>query len=513
MLAWDTGPANCLLDVAAARVTDGRQTRDDDGRLAVAGTVVTSLLDQLLEHPHFTLAPPVSTSLEAFSAGYLDDVLDRHGEVSGPDLLATLTELTAHSVARALRPHGVMGVVVSGGGVHNPALMAALRRRLDGVRVVVSDELGIPADAKEAVMWALLGFLTWHGVPAPPSPRGPTRRAYSVASPPGGASPPAAARERLPQAAQAPPRAGAGRSAMTRKLGVSAALVDGDLVPGDVSLDGDVVAAVGLPPAPGGRIAAPGLVDLQVNGFAGVDLMSADVDQMLALATALPTYGVTAFLPTLITAAATDTDRALDRLTEAFRGSSAGAARSLGVHLEGPYLSPRRLGTHPPEHRRDPDPDELAAWRRRADVVAVTIAPELAGAVPLVKSLAADGVLVSLGHSDATAHEAGVAFDAGARTVTHLFNAMSPLHHREPGSPVPPSPGPTSWSSSCSTGTTWRPRWSGSSGPPPGAASSWSPTRRPRPAAPTGGSPWATWPSTSPTVRSATAPARWPAAP
>ena len=100
VLAWDTGPANCLLDVAAARVTDGRQTRDDDGRLAEAGTVVTSLLDQLLEHPHFTLAPPVSTSREAFSAGYLDDVLDRHGEVSGPDLLATLTELTAHSVAR-----------------------------------------------------------------------------------------------------------------------------------------------------------------------------------------------------------------------------------------------------------------------------------------------------------------------------------------------------------------------------------------------------------------------------
>ena len=165
VLAWDTGPATCLLDVAAARVTDGRQTRDDDGRLAGAGTVVTSLLDQLLEHPHFTVAPPVSAGREAFSAGYLDDVLGRHGEVAGPDLLATLTELTAHSVARALRPHGVTGVVVSGGGVHNPALMAALRRRLDGVRVVVSDELGIPADAKEAVMWALLGFLTWHGVP------------------------------------------------------------------------------------------------------------------------------------------------------------------------------------------------------------------------------------------------------------------------------------------------------------------------------------------------------------
>ena len=224
----------------------------------------------------------------------------------------------------------------------------------------------------------------------------------------------------------------------SRTLGVSAALVDGELLPGDVRIDGDTVAAVGLPPAAGGRIAAPGLVDLQVNGFAGVDLMAADVEEMRALAAALPPHGVTSFLPTLITAAATDTDRALDRLAEAFgppHASGATGAHCLGVHLEGPYLSPRRLGTHPPEHRRDPDPEELAGWRRRADVVAVTLAPELPGALDLVKSLAADGVLVSLGHSDATAREAGLAFEAGARTVTHLFNAMSPLHHREPGLP------------------------------------------------------------------------------
>jgi anhydro-N-acetylmuramic acid kinase len=105
----------------------------------------------------------VSTGREAFSAGYLDDVLDRLPEVSGPDLLATLTELTALTVARAVAPYGVMEVVASGGGVHNPALMAALRRSLD-VRLVTSDERGIPADAKEVVLWALLGFLTWHGL-------------------------------------------------------------------------------------------------------------------------------------------------------------------------------------------------------------------------------------------------------------------------------------------------------------------------------------------------------------
>jgi anhydro-N-acetylmuramic acid kinase len=165
VVAWDTGPANCLLDVAAARVTDGRLTRDDDGLLAAAGTVRIDLLEVLLEHPHFSALPPVSTGREAFSAGYLDDVLDRVGEVDDHDLLATLTELTAVTVARALAPYLVTDVVVSGGGVHNPTLMAAIQRHLGGVRMAPSDELGIPADSKEAVMWALLGFLTWHGVP------------------------------------------------------------------------------------------------------------------------------------------------------------------------------------------------------------------------------------------------------------------------------------------------------------------------------------------------------------
>ena len=162
--AWDTGHANCLLDVAAHRVTGGRLGLDLDGRLALAGDVRPDLLGLLLEHPHFAELPPVSTGREAFSAGYLDDVLARLPEVSGPDLLATLTELTAVTVARAVAPYGVMEVVASGGGVDNPALMAALRQRLEGVPLVTSDARGIPADAKEVVLWALLGFLTWHGL-------------------------------------------------------------------------------------------------------------------------------------------------------------------------------------------------------------------------------------------------------------------------------------------------------------------------------------------------------------
>jgi N-acetylglucosamine-6-phosphate deacetylase len=222
----------------------------------------------------------------------------------------------------------------------------------------------------------------------------------------------------------------------TRRLGVSAALVDGRLLPGDVEVVDDVVGRVGLPPASGGRLAAPGYVDLQVNGFAGVDVMSADVPALHELGHALSTYGVTAWLPTLITAASARTEDAL-RVLGRVLGSEApaGTARPLGVHLEGPFLSPHRLGTHPAEYRQDPDLDALRGWCKLAPVVAVTLAPELPGALAVVAALSAEGVLVSLGHSDATAEQAHAAYDAGARSATHLFNAMSPLAHRAPGLP------------------------------------------------------------------------------
>jgi anhydro-N-acetylmuramic acid kinase len=167
-LAWDTGPANCLLDVAAARATHGRERFDRDGALARAGAVDGPLLDALLSHPYFTLTPPVSTGRETFSASYLDEVLAGR-DLGWPDVIATLTELTAVTVAGAVRPHGPVEVVASGGGTANPALMAALTRRLDAP-LRTSDELGLPADGKEAVLWALLGFLTWHGVPVTTTP-------------------------------------------------------------------------------------------------------------------------------------------------------------------------------------------------------------------------------------------------------------------------------------------------------------------------------------------------------
>lgn len=164
-VAWDTGPANCLLDVAAARATDGAADHDEDGRLARDGRVHPGLLELLLAHPHYRATPPVSTGRETFSADYLAGLLAEAGHPPWPDVLATLVELTARTVADAVRPHHPDEVVASGGGVHNPTLMAALDRHLDGVPLRTSDELGLPADGKEAVLWALLGLLTWYGVP------------------------------------------------------------------------------------------------------------------------------------------------------------------------------------------------------------------------------------------------------------------------------------------------------------------------------------------------------------
>ncbi len=166
VIAWDTGPANCLLDLAAAAVTQGQQAFDSDGAIARRGVVRPDLLDHLLAHPHFAQPPPVSTGRETFSAEFLDAALASVPPVTAADLLATLTELTAVSVAQAVAPYGVREVVVSGGGTRNPVLMAALRRCLAGTPLVTSDDRGLPAQAKEVVLWALLGFLTWHGLPA-----------------------------------------------------------------------------------------------------------------------------------------------------------------------------------------------------------------------------------------------------------------------------------------------------------------------------------------------------------
>ena len=211
------------------------------------------------------------------------------------------------------------------------------------------------------------------------------------------------------------------------RLGVEAALVDGRLVSGDVSVDDGRVTAVGL--ESGGRgIAAPGFVDLQVNGFAGVDFLGADTAGYATAGEALLRTGVTAYLPTLITSEEAELVAALEAVPDAAPG-----ARILGVHLEGPFLAATRLGTHRKAARRDPDPALLERLLAAGPVKLVTLAPELPGALELIDLLHAQGITVSLGHTDATAAQAHAAFDRGVRTVTHVFNAMRPLLHRDPG--------------------------------------------------------------------------------
>jgi N-acetylglucosamine-6-phosphate deacetylase len=212
------------------------------------------------------------------------------------------------------------------------------------------------------------------------------------------------------------------------RLGVRAALVDGRIVPGDVEIEDELIAGYGLPSSNGRGIASPGFVDLQVNGFGGVDFLDADAGGYARAGAALLETGVTAYLPTLITAPEERLVAALGEIVEGGPGP-----RILGAHVEGPFLSPRRLGTHPPSARRDPDPALLERLLAAGPVRLYTLAPELPGALELVDLLVARGITVSAGHSDASAEEATAAFDRGVRTVTHLFNAMRPFTHRDPG--------------------------------------------------------------------------------
>ena len=227
------------------------------------------------------------------------------------------------------------------------------------------------------------------------------------------------------------PAAAPNRSGRQRRLGVGAFLQHGRLLPGDVAVGDGCVMAVGLSPA-SDRIAVPGLVDLQVNGYGGIDALSASVDELAMAGTALARDGVLAYQPTLISNEIAGTKLAAARIAELAKRQSAGA-RILGIHLEGPFLSPMRAGTHPIERLAKADVDLLSSLLDAGPVTMVTIAPELPGALELIKECRRRGVVVSFGHSDANADEARRGFEGGGRAVTHIFNAMRPLAAREPG--------------------------------------------------------------------------------
>ncbi|MBW8481700.1 N-acetylglucosamine-6-phosphate deacetylase [Actinomadura parmotrematis] len=205
---------------------------------------------------------------------------------------------------------------------------------------------------------------------------------------------------------------------------------------GDLHLDGAEIAAAPVPGAAavdlGGRYVVPGFVDMHVHGGAGASYQSGVADDARRAAAFHLSRGTTTTVASLVTGTPEEL-----RAAVACLAPLAAEGVVAGVHLEGPYLARARCGAHDPDLLRAPDPAEFAALADLAGghLRMITIAPELPGALDLVRAAAARGVLAAVGHTEATAATVRAAFDAGARAATHLFNAMRPLHHRE-GGPV-----------------------------------------------------------------------------
>jgi N-acetylglucosamine-6-phosphate deacetylase len=207
-------------------------------------------------------------------------------------------------------------------------------------------------------------------------------------------------------------------------------LLDRQLIPGRIELDGDRIAAV-VPDVAviEPRIIAPGFIDLQVNGGYGIDF-GEQPERIAGVAAWLPETGCTAFLPTIVSSFA---DR-YRRVFDALPGSEgATGARVLGLHLEGPFLAPAKKGAHDLAAIENADDALFDELLRELSVRLVTLAPERPGALERIARLAECGVLVSLGHSNASFEQFESGIDAGARMATHLFNAMSQLDSRAPG--------------------------------------------------------------------------------
>lgn len=203
-----------------------------------------------------------------------------------------------------------------------------------------------------------------------------------------------------------------------------------------VTVDGDRIARIepASEPAPGSigsptSSILPGLLDIQLNGAFGDDFADATAD-MARICAGLPQFGVTGFVPTIVTSPREAYVGAIANVT---RTPAVGEARALGAHIEGPFISPLHHGTHDPAQLRLPSIDEARAWLEAGPVRYVTLAPELPGAQELIAFLVERGIRVSMGHTDATWADAEAAVAAGATQATHLFNAMRPFRHRDAG--------------------------------------------------------------------------------
>lgn len=187
-------------------------------------------------------------------------------------------------------------------------------------------------------------------------------------------------------------------------------------------------------------ILVPGFVDIHIHGAAGHDSMTIDARGAAEMGRFLSRHGVTSYFPTTITASEDDTLSAIDALAKLIEvppigDADAPCAHPLGIHLEGPFISQARRGVHPPQHIQDASLDTLRRYRETSHdhVRVVTIAPEIPGALEMIRDATAHGIVCSIGHTNASYEQAQAAIDAGARHATHTFNAMRPLEHRDPG--------------------------------------------------------------------------------
>jgi len=181
-----------------------------------------------------------------------------------------------------------------------------------------------------------------------------------------------------------------------------------------------------------GRIVAPGLIDLQINGGWGHDFTT-DPASIRVVARRLPSTGVTAFVPTIVTASPARRHAAFAAFADLGRHAAPPAATAIGLHFEGPIISRSRRGAHAAEWVGMPEVAELDRWNTGNGLAIVTLAPEVDGAIELIGELTRRGVVVSVGHTACDVETFAAARAAGATLVTHLFNAMAPFDHREPG--------------------------------------------------------------------------------
>lgn len=178
----------------------------------------------------------------------------------------------------------------------------------------------------------------------------------------------------------------------------------------------------------------PGFIDIHIHGSGGRDVMEGTREAIEVISSFLTRHGTTSYLATTVTASPITTIQAVENLGRLAKEETKGA-RILGLHLEGPFISEKKRGVHPPEHIRAPSIrifDELVKMSNN-QIRLITIAPENAGALEFIQSARSKGIVVSIGHSDASLGEALSAVEAGASNATHTFNAMRDFNHREPG--------------------------------------------------------------------------------